>query len=265
MESSFRWPVIHSRRFIYLRDLLSELLIREMRLRYERSALGLVWSIINPLSQMLIYTFLFRVVFRLDIKNYPAFVFTGTLVWNWFHNGLEMTTNAITNNRELIRQPGFPLAVLPVSTVIIPLVDLLAALPVLFLFLIIGSKWPTSAVLVLPVLVVIQFIMTLGLGYILASSNVIFRDTQHLLRVFLNLLFFLTPIFYDSSMVPQSLQFFYRMNPMVHLVNAYRMILLEGTVPDWRPLLILCLFFSGVTWLGWTIFIRASHRFVEEL
>ena len=253
------------RRLIYLRDLLRELVVREMRLRYERSILGMAWSILNPLAQMLVYNFLFRVVFRLDIPNYPVFVFTGVLAWNWFHQALMLTTGAITNNRELIRQPGFPLAVLPVVTVATPLVDLLSALPVLLCFLLLGGGRLTGALLALPLVVGIQFLLIQGLGYLLASIHVTFRDTQHLLGVALMLLFYLTPVFYRADMVPESFQPIYNLNPMVHLIGAYRAILIEDSLPDWHTLLILAPLVGVLAWGGWAVFVRASYHFAEEL
>ena len=252
-------------RLTYLRDLLRELLVREIKLRYERSFLGVAWSILNPLAQILIFTFLFRFVFRLDIPNYPVFVFTGVLAWNWFRDGLMLTTSAMTSNRELIRQPGFPLPVLPVVTVVTPLIDLLAALPVLVLFLVLGGGRLTAAILALPLVMAVEFLLILGLGYLLASVHVTFRDMRHVLGVGLMFLFYLTPVFYSADMIPEALQPLYNLNPMAHLIGAYRTILLEGTLPDWRPLLILAVGVCALLWVGWAFFVRASDHFVEEL
>ena len=105
------------RRLIYVRDLLRELVLRDLKLRYKRSALGIGWSLLNPLAQVLVFTFLFRVVVPLGIPDYHLFVFTGVLAWSWFQQSVVAATGAITDNRELIRQPGFPAAVLPAVTV----------------------------------------------------------------------------------------------------------------------------------------------------
>jgi lipopolysaccharide transport system permease protein len=249
----------------YLRDLLRELVVRDMKLRYKRSVLGIVWSLLNPLFQMLVFIFLSRRVLSLDIPNYPSFVFTGVLAWSWFQSAVITTTGAITGNRELVKRPGFPTAILPVVTVTMDLIHFLLALPVLLLFLVLGGGRLTGAILMLPLVILLQFLLVLGLGYLVATVQVTFRDTQHLLGVLLRLLFYLTPVFYDASMVPARYQTLYRLNPMFHLITAYRAILIQGNLPDLRALLALGVLVGVLLWLGHTVFTRASYRFVEEL
>jgi len=250
---------------LYIYDLLRELVVRDMKLRYKRSVLGIAWSLLNPLFQMLVFIFLFRRVLSLNIPNYPSFVFTGVLAWSWFQSALLMATGAITGNRELIRRPGFPAAILPVVTVTANLIHFLLALPVLLLFLVLGGGRLTSAILTLPFVIVLQFLLILGLGYLVATVQVTFRDTQHLLGVFLMLLFYLTPVFYDASMIPARYQTLYHLNPMLHLITAYRAILIQGNLPDLRVLLALGVLGGVLLWLGHTVFTRASYHFVEEL
>jgi lipopolysaccharide transport system permease protein len=256
---------IYMQQFVYLRDLLRELVVRDMKLRYKRSVLGIAWSLLNPWLQMLVFVFLSRRVLALDIPNYPSFVFTGVLAWNWLQSALLLATSAITNNRELVRRPGFPTAILPVVAVTTNLIHFLLALPVPMIFLILGGGRPTSAILALPFVILLQFLLILGLGYLVATVHVTFRDTQHLLNAFLRLLFYLTPVFYDASMVPARYQAFYRLNPMFHLITAYRAILIQGNLPDLGALLALGLLVGVSLWLGHTVFTRASYRFVEEL
>jgi lipopolysaccharide transport system permease protein len=255
----------HIRQSLYIYDLLRELVVRDMKLRYKRSVLGIVWSLLNPLFQMLVFIFLSRRVLSLDIPNYPSFVFTGVLAWSWFQSAVITTTGAITGNRELIKRPGFPTAILPVVTVTANLIHFLLALPVPLLFLLLGGGRLTSAILTLPLVILLQFLLILGLGYLVATAQVTFRDTQHLLGVFLMLLFYLTPVFYDASMVPARYQTLYRLNPMFHLITAYRAILIQGDLPDLRVLLALGVLGGVLLWLGHTVFTRASYRFVEEL
>lgn len=261
---SFGVP-LDARQLTYLRDLLRELVVRDMKLRYKRSILGVAWSLLNPLMQMLVFVFLFRRVLPLDIPNYPSFVFTGVLAWSWFQAALSLATGAITDNRELIRRPGFPTAILPVVTVTTNLIHFLLALPIPLLFIVIGGGRLTGAIVTLPLVIAVQFLLILGLGYLVATVHVTFRDTQHLLGVFLMLLFYLTPVFYDASIIPEHYQPFYRLNPMFHLITAYREILIQGNLPDLRTLLALAAIVGGLLWLGHRVFTRASYRFVEEL
>ena len=254
-----------TRRLTYLRDLLRELVARDMKLRYKRSILGVAWSLLNPLIQMLVFIFLFRRLMKLDIPNYPSFVFTGVLAWNWFQSAVLLTTGAITGNRELIRRPGFPTTILPVVTVTTNMIHFLLALPVLLLFAVLGGGRLTSAMLALPLVIALQFLLILGLGYLVATLQVTFRDTQHLLGMFLMLLFYLTPVFYDASVIPASFQAFYHLNPMLHLIAAYRAILIGGSPPNLHALLALGVLGGVLLWFGHAIFKRASYRFVEEL
>ena len=256
---------IQGRRLVYLRDLVREMVVRDMKLRYKRSVLGIAWSLLNPLVQMLVFTFLSRGVLSLNIPNYPLFVFTGVLVWNWFQPALLQAASAITDNRDLIRRPGFPMAILPVITVTTHLIHFLLAVPVLLSFLLISGGRLTSAILMLPLVILVQFLLTLSLGYLVATVHVTFRDTQHILGVSLMLLFYLTPVFYDASTLPPRYQAFYRLNPVFHLVTAYRAILIYGEMPDIPTLLTLGAIVGLFLWLGHKIFTRASYRFVEEL
>lgn len=259
-SSSTQW-----RNIIYLRDLASELVMRDIKRRYKRSVLGIAWSMLAPLTQMLVLTFVFHRVVPLNIPDYRVFVFCGVLVWAWFQSSLIQASNSITDNRELVRCPGFPVAVLPAVSVATNLIHFLLALPVLFGFLILGGGRLSGEVLALPVLIGLQFALTLSLAYIVAALQVTFRDTQHLLGVLLMLLFYLSPVFYDVSSVPPSYQGIYQANPVVPLINAYRSLLLRGEMPDALPLLAVGMTAGALLWLGHAAFRRASYRFVEEL
>jgi lipopolysaccharide transport system permease protein len=256
--------LFHKWRLPYLYDLVREMVVRDMKLRYKRSLLGIAWSLLNPLTQLAVFNILGR-VFGLNTPNYPSFIFTGVLVWSWFQTSLLMSASAITDNRELIRRPGFPIAILPVITVTTNLIHFLLALPVLLCFVILSGVVPTATFVILPLVIALQFLLTLSLGYLVATFHVNFRDTQHLLSVFLMLLFYATPIFYSSDILPPRYRLIGLLNPMAHLVKAYRVILIEGSWPDLRALLILGILTVGLLGLGYTVFTRASYRFVEEL
>lgn len=254
-----------SPRLLYVRDLLFTLVGRDMKLRYKRSILGIAWSLLTPLAQLAVYYLIFNILLPLNIPNYPAFIFSGVLVWNWFGGSLYQATSVIVDNRELIKRPGFLAAILPAVTVTSHLIHFLLALPILFVFLVVGGTPLTGALLALPLVIALQFILTLSLAYFTATFYVTFRDTQHLLGVLLNLFFFLTPIFYKSSDLPAQYQTVYRLNPMVHLIEAYRAILLSGTLPDAKGLLMVTLPAIGFLFLGYHIFRKASDHFVDEL
>jgi lipopolysaccharide transport system permease protein len=251
--------------FIYLRDLLYELVVRDMKLRYKGSVLGIAWSLLNPLAQLIVFGFVFRFILPLNIPNYTAFLFSGLLVWSWFQSSLFASATAIVDGRNLIKRPGFPAAILPIVTVTANLIHFLLALPVLLLFLGITGIPLHTTVLFLPLLIVLQFFFTLSLSYTIATFHVTFRDTQHLIGVLLLLFFYLTPIFYNGDVVPAPYQPLYRLNPLLHLLNAYRAILMEGVWPDLWGLGVLAAISAVLLFIGYHIFMRASYSFVEEL
>jgi lipopolysaccharide transport system permease protein len=165
----------------------------------------------------------------------------------------------------LIKRPGFPAAILPAVTVCANLIHFLLAFLILLIFLLVAKSPLTSALWLLPIVVFLQFGVTLGLSYFLATFHVIFRDTQHLLNVFLLLLFYLTPIFYDIGSVPSTIQTLLRLNPMLHLLDAYRSILLQGEPPSFLPLAIIAIVSILLLFVGYRVFVRASYQFAEKL
>jgi lipopolysaccharide transport system permease protein len=241
---------------IYLRDLVRELVSRDIKLRYRRSILGVTWSLINPLAQFLVFHF---------VPNYSLFLFIGLVVWNWFQVSLLTGTGAIVENRELIKRPGFPAGVLPIVTVMTNFIHFLLALPIVFIFVLWNQIEVTSAILALPVLFIVQFLLILSLVYIAAMIHVTFRDTQYLLGILLLLGFYLSPIIYDSSAVPIQYQFLYRLNPLVTLIEAYRAVLMQGDFPNLSGIIVLGILSIVLLMTGYYFFKRSSQRFVEEL
>jgi lipopolysaccharide transport system permease protein len=253
------------RRLVYAWDLLWALVVRDLKLRYRRSFLGIIWSLATPLAQMLVFSFLFHRVVPLGIPNYPVFVFSGLIAWTWFQTSTTMAAAAITGNKELVSQPGFPSAVLPAVTVATNLTHFVVELPVLFVFLVLTGERLTAALLALPLVIAVQYVFSLAIAYPIAAVNVAFRDTQHIATLVLLLLFYLTPVFYDADAVPVAYRPVYELNPLTRLIGAYRAILLRGELPDMVGLLTFGVVAGLGLWLGHVVFRRASVRFVEEL
>jgi lipopolysaccharide transport system permease protein len=261
--AQWKQPILQ--RWLYVRDLLQTLVGRSLKLRYRRSVIGFAWSLLNPLAQLLVFGFVFTTVLPLNIPDYPVFLFSGLLPWSWFSGALPEATEAIVGNRELIRRPGFPIAVLPVITLLGHLVHFMLALPVLLLF-ILAAKIPLNwTILALPLIIVVQFIFMLSLAYLLSAIHVTFRDTQYLLNLLLLLGFYLTPVFYDSAAVPQRFHLIYSLNPMYAFIDAYRAILLHGVWPDFGALSLVAAASLALLLIAYRNFLRTSSQFVEEL
>lgn len=248
-----------------LRDLIAVLLERDLKLRYKRSVLGFVWSLVTPLAQLAVFHFIFTRVVPLGIDDYAVFVFAGLLSWTWFQTALEQSTLAIVDSRELVRRPGFPTPILPVVTVGANLAPTLLALPVFAVFVFFSDARPGVDLLFLPLLIGLQFLLTLGLAYFAAAVHVTFRDARHLLGVLLMLGFYLTPIFYPADAVPERFLSLYETNPMVHIVGAYRWVLLGMEPSSTGALAAIAAASAGLLLVGYRLFRRMSYRFAEEL
>jgi lipopolysaccharide transport system permease protein len=255
----------HFRSFIYFIDLLRELTSKELKILYKRSVIGIAWTLINPILQLIVFYFVFRSVLALKIPHYASFIFCGMLVWNWFSSSLTQGTSSIIANPTFVRQPGFPISILPVVVVSTGMVHFCIALPILTAFLMIEGAPLHPLLLELPILMAIQFGFSVGLTYILAAINVTFRDTRHTIGILLQLGFYLTPVFYELKNVPEKFLPYYLLNPMTHLVNGYRDILLFGRQPNWQTLGVLALVTVGLVIVSHAFFIRQSRRFAEEL
>jgi lipopolysaccharide transport system permease protein len=252
-------------RLIYVRDLVRELVVRDMKLRYKRSVLGIGWSLLNPLAQLLVFRFVFEHVIPMRVPQLTSFLFTGVLVWNWFQASLVFSTTTVVDNRELIKRPGFPAAILPAVTVTSYLIHFLIALPVLLVVLAVSGAGASQQLALLPLIVAVQFALTLGLAYLTATLHVGFRDTQYLLGVALQLLFFLSPVFYDSADIPERFSWLRLINPMVNLIDAYRAVLIRGQAPEAATLATLTASAAVILVVGFLVFSRASRHFAEEL
>ncbi|MCI0554424.1 MAG: ABC transporter permease, partial [Anaerolineae bacterium] len=171
----------------YIIDLMVVLVLRDVTLLYKRSVLGVIWTLINPLLQLLVYVFVFENIIKIDIPHFPSYLFTGLLVWQWFQRSMVHSSGVIINSRPLIRQPGFPVSILPLVVVMTNLVHLLLALPVLIGVLVIDGVAISPTMLWFPVLQILQFLLMISLSYFIAGLNVTFRDTQHTLNVLLQL------------------------------------------------------------------------------
>jgi homopolymeric O-antigen transport system permease protein len=255
----------YPRRFVYHFDVLRHLVWRDYSLRYKHSFLGLLWSLVLPLSQLLVLVFLFQAVVPLNIEAYPAFVFCGIMPWGWFSSSLSSACGLFINNRDLIRHPNFGPASLTVINTLSNLITFVAALPLLIIVLVAYGRPMTPALLLLPLLLVIQGVLIAGLSLIIATWNVFYRDVQHIVVVALMLLFYLTPVFYRPQAVAAQYQIVYRLNPMAVMIKNYRAIFFEGSYPTWESLLFTALASAAVYMVGYIVYSRQQHDIIDKV
>jgi ABC-type polysaccharide/polyol phosphate export permease len=267
-----------ARHLLQYHDLIRNLVIRDLKVRYKNSALGILWSLMNPLLMMVVFTVVFTVmapVRSASVQNFPVFVLCGLLPWNFFATSVIGSTVSIVANSPLIKKVYFPREVLPISIVLANLVNFLIALIVLFGIILLFHIPLTIWLLYLPLVILIQIIFTLGIGFFLATVNVFYRDTQQIMDVLMLAWFFMTPIFYPIDILPRNYQLFgftldvwrlvYILNPMASLVANYRVILYYGAPPALDFLIRTAVTAGLVFMIGWVVFNRYSWRFAEEL
>lgn len=253
------------RRWRHARDVLMVLTARDLKAQYKRSFLGFGWALAGPLLQLFIFATIFHRALGAEIPHYAVHVYIGVLVWSWFQGSVGQGVGLITGNPALARQPGFPLSLLPHVTVSVRFIHFAIALPLLFGLLWSRGLRPSAAWSALPLLIGIQYLLAVGLAYPLASLNVLFRDTQHIVTVLLQLLMFASPVFYSPATMPEAFRAWYQFNPMAVLMEAWRAVLLRGAWPDRGSLGLLALAALLLVLVGRRVFIAQSHRFVEEM
>lgn len=237
---------------------------RELASTHRNSVLGLLWPVIRIGSQLAVFVLVFHTVLQLHIHDYPAFVLCGLATWTWLSTALVSASGSVVAHRDLVFQPRFPLAVIPFVALVVSLVDLLVVLPLVFGFVIGYGQLGWSA-LFLPVLIVIQLVLMSGIAWLTSAAHVYLRDVQAALVVVMLLLFYLTPVFYESSSAPHKWRWLLDANPATTLVDAWRAVLLEDRLPAAGGLL--AVFGAGlvVGALGIVFFRRLDGSFVDEL
>lgn len=275
------WRALHR-----YRHLLRNLVVRDLKVRYKNSLLGVVWSLLNPLLMMVVFTLVFGVLAGNDIRDYSVFFLVGLLPWNFFNGALIGSTLSITGNEALIKKVYFPREVLPLASILSNLVNFGIALIVLVVFLYAtGLGLTVHALWVIPLLIT-QLIFTLGLGLLFGSLQVFYRDVMMILDVVMLAWFFLTPVMYSLSrfgtqtvilgleLVPE--QVIRWVNPMASIIDGYRTVLWGIITPDgvtspgpaaMDPLYLLRTFVTAVIVLlvGYFVFARTEHLFGETL
>ena len=260
----------------HYRELIRNLVVRDLKVRYKSSALGIAWSWLNPLLMMVVYTVVFTVFLpRDDIPHYPIFLLCGLLPWNFFNDSIFQATGSIVGNAHLIKKVYFPREVLPISIALSNLVNFLIALPVLFILAFIFGAPLTWWALLLPFTIAIQVTFTLGLAFFLATFNIFYRDTQHILGALMLAWFFLTPVVYQIQDVPQQITvltitfdaqlWLRRLNPMASIIASYRDLLYHGVPTGLDFLLRTAVTALIVLVAGYLVFLRYSPRFGEEV
>jgi lipopolysaccharide transport system permease protein len=250
------------------RELLWQLAAREVRVRYKQTVLGAAWAILQPLSMMVVFTIFFGHFARLpsDGAPYPLFYFSALVPWAFFAGSLALATNSLTNEAGLLTKVYFPRAVVPIASLVAASLDFLVASGLLVAMLAFYRIVPGASWLLLPLLLAIQIMLTLGVGLFLSAVNVTFRDVRYAVPLLLQLWLYASPIVYPLSLIPASLRPWYvAVNPMAVLIDGYRGILLHARPPDPVLLALAAATAVGVAVGGFAYFRRAERQFADVI
>lgn len=214
------------------RWLLYELVMRDLMLRYRGSVLGFAWTLLNPVLFMAIYTLVFSTILRTQIHAFPLFLLSGLIPWMWVSSAIGQAVTSILDGRAYVGKTLMPTELLVLVPILANGVNFLITIALLFpvsLFMGVNVGW---ALLFLPLLVIIEFCAVLGISLFVATVNVFYRDLQQIVVYILTAAFFLTPIFYAKSSVPENLQFLVLFNPVADLISAFQDVFYKGIAPD---------------------------------
>lgn len=247
------------------REFLKTSIKKEFRGKYKKSFLGVLWSFLNPLFQLLIYALVFPFILRNNVDNYTIFLIVALMPWNFFNMTILQSAASIVANGGIIKKVYFPREILPISTATSNLLNFMITGIIVFAALLISGIGIGTSVLVLPIIIVIQYVLQLGLAFIFSSITVYVRDVEYLLNVFMMLMFYLCPIVYSADMIPDKFLPIFKLNPMFHIIGYYRTILYDKQIPNMNHVFILFIACTLILILGYLIFQKCKKRFAEEL
>ena len=247
------------------RELLKTNIKKEIRGKYKGSWLGVLWTFLNPLLMLAVYAFVFPYILRVNVDNYTIFMIVALIPWNFFTTAIQSGTGSVVANGNILKKVYFPREIIPISITTSQLVNFLITCIIMAVFIIFSGVGFSVHVLLFPLLVLIQYILILGLTFILSALTVFVRDIDHFVSVILMLGFYATPIVYQGEMLPKKFQIFLKLNPMAQLVEAYRSILYYHRMPDMTMLIIWGLGSVALLVIGYLIFKKLEKSFVEEL
>lgn len=239
---------------------------KDIRGKYKASFLGVLWTFVNPLLTTLVYAIVFPFILKSTEPHYVTYLIIGILPWTYFTNTIVIGTNIILGNAGIIKKVYFPREILPISANTSGLVNFLISCLIIFIFLICSGIGVSSYLLFLPLIIIVQYILQLGIILITSAIEVYVRDAEYIIGFLIQMLFYLTPILYSAKMFEGSpIASLIKINPMSTIINSYRNILFYQTMPEMKSLLITLGSSLVLLWIGFKIFNKLQRGFAEEV
>jgi len=247
------------------RELLKTNVKKDIRGKYKASFLGVLWSFINPLLQVLVYAIVFPYIMRVKTDNYLIFLICGIIPWTWFITSISNSTTTILANSNLIQKVYFPREILPISIVTSGMINFLISCVIILIFVLVGGVGISWHLVFLPLLILIQYIITLAFAFLLSAINVYIKDVEYIVIFILNMAFYATPVLYSTETFSGWFLWIFKLNPMAHLINGYRDIFYQHQVPQLLNLFILLGIGLIILVLCYKVFDKLEKRFAEEI
>lgn len=247
------------------RELLKTNVKKEIRGKYKGSFLGVLWSFINPLLQVLVYAIVFPYIMRIQTDHYLVYLIIGIIPWNFFITVINQGMITVRMNAGIIKKVYFPREILPLSVALSGLINFFISSIIIILFCLIGNVGVSWHILFFPIITIIQFFFCLGIVLAFSAINIYIKDTEYLIQFFLNLLFYATPILYQAELFPESVRWILYLNPMTQIVVFYRDVFMYHTLPDFYGFLYLIILTIIILIIGYKIFKKLERGFAEEV
>ena len=247
------------------RELLKTSVKKDIRGKYKASFLGVLWSFVNPLLQVLVYAIVFPYIMRIKTENYLIFLITGIIPWNWFTTVVSQGSGVFIYNSNLIKKVYFPRVIMPLSIVTSGLVNFLISCLIILMFVLFSGVGITWHLVFLPLVALVQYLFSLAIVLVISAVNVYIRDVEYIVNFFLQMGFYATPILYTTNAFSGIIVWMFRLNPMAHVINAYRDIFYLHNIPQLSNLFIVGLVSLGLVVLAYLLFNKLEKRFAEEL
>lgn len=242
--------------------LLGQLVSRDFKTRYKRSVFGVIWSMLNPLLMMCVQYLIFSNLFRFQIENYAVYLLIGTVTFNFFSESTQMALGSIIQSASLITKVYIPACIFPISKIIASGINLAFSTLALYVIIFIQGIPLSFTHLLIPVLYIMLAVFSFGIGLILASVTVYFRDMQFIYNVVVVVWTYLTPLFYSADIIPQQFQALYQANPMYQYVTFFRTLVLEQQIPSLERFIWCAGYAVLFALIGWFIYKKTKKNFI---
>lgn len=266
IEAKNKWYFINLKQIFEFRELLYNLLLRDIKLRYHQTFIGFIWIILQPLTTVGVFTILFGKLAKLPNEGVPytLFIFAGILPWFLFSQGVNRCSASIISNTNIIAKVFFPRLIIPFSSILSVLFDFIIIFLIFIGLLLITHSNISISILFLPIPLLITFLLTVGIGTFFAAASVYYRDFIHLIPFVLQILTFISPIGYSSSIIPLKFQFLYGLNPLVGIIEGFRWAFFGCSGFPWVTLS-LSLFTSIMTFFIGIFFFKKMEGFFVDV